>query len=168
MTLPKNRSELVQRLEDAAAKLVAEFDRLPMDARVADEDGVSPADRLAFQIGWGQLLLGWHAAELRGEHVAMPAPGYKWNQQRQLAESFYKECEHASIDELLGLFRETVEGIQEFIAELTDAELFENGHFEWAGEKWPIVKWIQVNTMAPYTSARTAIRRQIRQAESNS
>ncbi|MFV0414860.1 MAG: ClbS/DfsB family four-helix bundle protein, partial [Chthoniobacterales bacterium] len=40
----------------------------------------------------------------------------------------------------------------------TDQELFESKQRIWAGEKWAVVKWIQVNTIAPYCSARTKLR----------
>ena len=46
-----------------------------------------------------------------------------------------------------------------WIDELSDEELFVPQQRRWSGDKWPLVKWIQVNTIAPYNSARTKVRR---------
>jgi hypothetical protein len=55
--------------------------------------------------------------------------------------------------------------VLEAIATLPDAELLEVGVFEWAGKKWPVSRWISVNTATQYTSARKFIRRALRQAK---
>ena len=45
---------------------------------------------------------------------------------------------------------------------MSGVDVFERGRRQWAGEKWPLVNWIQVNTVAPYKTARTKIRAQKR------
>ncbi len=43
-----------------------------------------------------------------------------------------------------------------------DAALLEVGVFPWA-RKWPIARWISINTARQYQTARTAIRRALRE-----
>lgn len=161
MPLPVSREDLLVRLRDAAAKLDVEFDDFA-DPRAADGSGVSPADRLGYQIGWGRCLLGWEEAEAAGRPVEMPAVGYSWNALGALAESFYAQYRGWSVGELRGEFAGVVEEIAGWVGSLSEDELFLKGQRVWAGEKWAVVKWVQVNTIAPYTSARTKIRAQRR------
>jgi len=56
-------------------------------------------------------------------------------------------------------FLKTVTEISKLIEGLDEAEIFSIHKRKWTGEKWPMVKWIQINTIAPYKSARTKIRR---------
>lgn len=121
--------------------------------------GISVCDIVAYQIGWGRLLLGWDKEELDGKNPEMPAKGFKWSELGRLAQSFYKSSEKKSLVTLRREFKDVVEETSDWINKMSAGELFKLGRRKWAGEKWPIVKWIQVNTVAPYSSARTKIRR---------
>lgn len=163
MPLPASRDELLERLRTTAATLDAEFDDLT-DPRQPDAEGVSACDRLGYQIGWGRCLLAWEAAEQAGKTPAMPAPGFNWNQLGDLARSFYESHAERSPEQLRAMFAAVVDDIAGMIGTMNDAELFEIGKRAWAGEKWPVVKWIQVNTIAPYKTARTKIRKHRRES----
>ncbi len=52
------------------------------------------------------------------------------------------------------------------IDKLDDEELLRPGVFAWAG-KWPIARWISINTARQYTTARTFIRRALREQKPN-
>jgi len=148
-------------LDAACARLFAEIAAMPVElSRTPElEGGISPCDLIAYQIGWGKLLLQWEALEQAGQPVVMPAPGYKWNQLGLLAQSFYQCCREYSLEQLLQQFAEVVEEIRQFIETSSDHVLFAVGARRWAGAKWPVVKWIQVNTIAPYGSARAKLRK---------
>ena len=47
-------------------------------------------------------------------------------------------------------------------AELDDRELLESAVFEWAGPKYPVRRWLSLNTSRQYETARTLIRRTLR------
>lgn len=89
----------------------------------------------------------------------MPAPGFKWNQLGLLAHHFYKEQNNQSLEQLLVQFKTLVLEIRQFIESNNEDTLFGIGRRHWAGQKWPLAKWIQVNTVAPYGSARTKLRK---------
>ncbi len=166
MPLPATKEALLEDLAQAFSKLDAELDAVQPEAeRLRDlEGGVSCCDVMAYQIGWGRLLLEWERVEAAGGEPEMPAAGYKWNQLGALAESFYQAYEESPLSEVRAVFREVFSHLEEWICALPEDELFDLGARRWAGDKWPLVKWIQVNTIAPYQSARAKIRRWKRSA----
>lgn len=161
MPLPINKHELLSRLQVAYSKLVEEAAAVPSDLERAPgvEGGISPCDLIAYQIGWGRLLLSWDDLETQGQIVEMPAPGFKWNQLGLLANSFYQEHSDYTLEQLLSKFEVLVSQVQLFIESTSEDTLFGIDKRHWTGQKWSMAKWIQVNTVAPYGSARTKLRK---------
>lgn len=159
----KVRSALIlaEELKKAFQKLDEAFSKVPVDiSRSAHlEGGVSACDIAAYQIGWGKLLLSWEEAEKLGCIAEMPAPGYKWNQLGPLARSFYSTYQDYPLSKLRIEYAKVVDEILALISNLTDEELFDIKKRRWTGEKWPMAKWIRVNTIAPYTSALKKLRK---------
>lgn len=164
MPLPNNKAELLASFDTACTRLLAEIASMPPELTRPSvlDGGVSLCDLIAYQIGWGRLLLHWDALEQQGLSADMPATGFKWNQLRLLAQSFYQRSRHLSLAQLIDQLAALVRDIRLWIDASSDASLFECGARRWAGRKWPFVKWVQVNTIAPYSSARAKIRRWIR------
>jgi hypothetical protein len=161
MPLPNTKIELLNNLDQAYEKLDAEFDAVESEYErdCGIEGNVSCCDIVAYQIGWGSLLVGWEKLELAGKTPEMPAPGFKWNQLGELANSFYEEQSKKSLQQLRNEFSELHQVLVNWINSLSELELFQPQKRRWTGEKWAIAKWIQVNTVAPYRSARTKVRR---------
>lgn len=76
-----NADELITAIRTALDKYLAEFaDIAEADKhRRAVSDGKTPAEHLAYQLGWTGLLLQWERDEQAGRTVHTPAEGYKWN-----------------------------------------------------------------------------------------
>ncbi len=161
MPLPASHVELLEKLDAAYQKFDAEFDDISeYDSQIKHLEGkVSPADLIAYQIGWGECLLRWEATEKSGQQPDMPATGYKWNELGPLADSFYDAWRETELAAMRAEFSRLLGRLREWIESLDESELFTVGTRQWAGDKWPLAKWIQVNTIAPYISARTKIRR---------
>lgn len=161
MPLPASKAELVANLTKAYKKLDAEFDDIAveLERECGIEGDVSCCDIVAYQIGWGELLLGWDKSELAGVAAVMPAAGFKWNQLGDLAISFYQTHRDLSLAQLRDMFFQLFQDLCYWIDNLTEQELFEPLVRQWTGDKWAMVKWIQINTIAPYQSARTKVRR---------
>ena len=160
MSLPINKTQLLNSLQTAYSKLVEEAAAVPsdMERNPELEGGISPCDLIAYQIGWGRLLLSWDDLETHGETVEMPAPGFKWNQLGLLAKSFYKEQNDQTLMQLLAQFEALEKRVRFFIESNSEDTLFGIGNRHWAGQKWSIAKWIQVNTVAPYGSVSAKLR----------
>lgn len=161
MPLPTTKTELLQKLKQAYEKLDSEFDAIDSShERITGIEGnISCCDIIAYQIGWTNLLIGWEQQESEGKMPEMPAKGFKWNQLGELSKFFYKQGSEKSLSRLRAEFKEVCQKLVDLINTLTDKELFEPHQRKWTGEKWAMVKWIQINSIAPYSSARTKIRR---------
>ncbi len=161
MPLPTTKAELLHHLRHAYEALDAEFETVdPSHEREEGlEGGISCCDLIAYQIGWGTLLMGWETEEAEGRMPVMPSPKFKWNQLGPLARSFYHQQSGKSLDQLRHDFADLVQALGCWIDSLSEQELFVPHQRQWTGEKWAMVKWIQVNTIAPYRSARANIRR---------
>ena len=119
---------------------------------------VSAADIIAYQIGWGELLIYWYRSGIQGIEIIMPGCGFdKWDYQN-LALLFYKKYSCFSYDEILGAFDKIVIEIVQIVEqESVSGNLDKLGVWKWcnlkSGKQWPLRKWIRVNTIAPYKRA---------------
>ena len=161
MPLPTTKEEFLRNLNQAYEKLGSEFEVIGKEKeRLKEiEGGVSCCDVVAYQIGWAKLLLAWEEQETNKKIPEMPAPGFKWNQLGELAQSFYEKESTKSLSQLRTEFEVVFQKVIDWVNSLKDKELFQPHQRKWTGDKWAIVKWIQVNTIAPYRSSRTKVRR---------
>ena len=119
---------------------------------------VSIVDLIAYQIGWGTLLVGWYEAGLKGEVPQMPGEGFfKWDYVG-LAKHFYKKYRFDGGKKQEKEFHKIVQKIIGIIEhEHQSKNLDKEGVWDWtilsSGKKWPLNKWIRVNTIAPYKRA---------------
>lgn len=130
--------------------------------KLLDEVDRTPAQMIAYQLGWMNLILDWERQEQQGIPVVTPHPDYKWNKLGELYKAFYQQYENYSLIELQGLFEEAVQKIINLTNSYTDTELFESGGRQWASStssNWPIWRYIHINTVAPFKSFRTRIRK---------
>ncbi len=115
---------------------------------------ISPQDLLAYQIGWGNLLLHWYQQGIDGKDVMMPGEGFtKWDYQG-LANHFFRKYRNATIRDFLDLVQEIIDVVKN---EHVNGRLSIKGAFAWcslpSGKQWTLGKWVRVNTCAPYKRA---------------
>ncbi len=168
MAVPQSKAELTRAVTDGYDRLVDDLQRVPADAvRELTMPGhaqgtlMSPADLVAYLIGWNELVLSWHAQRAAGVEPAFPAEGYRWNQLGELAGSFYTQCADLSWSELLDRFDRAEKAILALIDRLDDAALY---GAPWYGTH-TAGRMIQFNTSSPYANARTRLRRWLRERE---
>lgn len=159
-----DREALITEIEKTARLFIAEFREVSGENADLRLEGVdrTPREMLAYQLGWMELLRGWDRRELAGETVVTPAPGYRWNQMGELYEEFYSRYAACSLQELETAFTAAVEGITAWIRTFDEDALFLPGGREWARStpaNWPVWKWIHINTVAPFKSFRSKIRK---------
>ena len=158
-----NAAELITAIHTALDKYLAEF----ADIAEADKhcravpDGKTPAEHLAYQLGWTGLLLQWERDEQAGQTVHTPAEGYKWNDLGGLYQQFYRQYGSLTLQEAQARLRGQAAQICTWLETLSEQELFEPNQRRWANNqaKWPIWKWVHINTVAPFTNFRTHIRK---------
>lgn len=167
MPIPKTRSELVEQLESSFGKLEFELDRLnAKDGRLLCVDDWTVKDLLAVRAWWTENTTAWIEQGIRGETFELPAPGYKWTETPRLNADIIREAWRDSVPKLVARIRNAYESTRGIVDTLSDKELLEVGVYNWAG-KWPISRWISINHVRQYTTARTHLRRTLKQNGAN-
>lgn len=162
----ENKEDLKLEIEKTFNKYISEFDDIPEDLKdkKIDEVDRSPAENLAYQVGWTTLILKWEKDEEEGLEVKTPTDNFKWNQLGELYQCFNENYAHLSIRELKKILEENINSIYEMIDSMSDEELFEPHMRKWADDAtkkavWEVYKFIHINTVAPFSSFRTKIRK---------
>ncbi|REC79055.1 cytoplasmic protein [Chryseobacterium elymi] len=159
----KDKTELIKAIKQNYLLYDKEFDNIPEDEKNLLKPGVdkSPSQNISYQIGWTNLLLQWESEEKKGIEVQTPTPGYKWNNLGGLHESFYKEYGALRLHQQREILKNQVNEIVEWIETLDHETLFVPEQRKWATTpaKWPIWKWIHINTVAPFKNFRTQLRK---------
>ena len=158
------KKELIFEIEKTANLFIQEFNDIKEAQKdvMVEEIDRTPAQMIAYQLGWLNLLMNWDRDELTGKEVTTPALGYKWNELGGLYQSFYTQYENYSLSELKNEYIETVAKFVEWVDSFTEKEIFEQDVRKWASStpsKWPIWKWAHINSVAPFKSFRTKIRK---------
>lgn len=158
------KQALIDEITKRATLFIGEFrsiNNFDKDILV-DEVDRTPSQMIAYQLGWMNLILSWEQANKEGKEVATPTPDYKWNDLGGLYQHFYNEYTDQSIETLIVMFERDVKRIIQLVTSYDDQELFEKGGRQWATttpSSWPIWRWIHINTVAPFKSFRTKIRK---------
>ncbi|MGK6341626.1 ClbS/DfsB family four-helix bundle protein [Chryseobacterium sp. DT-3] len=159
----KDKTELIEALKKNYLLYDQEFNDIPENKKDLLKPGInkSPSQNISYQLGWTSLLLRWEADEKNGIEVQTPAPGYKWNNLGGLYESFYKEYGALSLHQQREILKNQVNEIVEWIETLDQETLFVPEQRKWATTpaKWPVWKWIHINTAAPFNNFRTQLRK---------
>lgn len=161
MAVPATKDELLAAIDRTFVKLEEDLERVPATARRepvieghVSDTMISPADLLAYLVGWNQQVLTWHRRRAEGLPDEFPAADIKWNELGLLAQRFYSERVDDSWDELRLQFRDSKEAIVTLVKGCSDAELYGG---PWYG-KWTMGRMISLNTSSPYANARRRIR----------
>ena len=119
MRVYKSKEELKAEINKTFEKYISEFDSIPealKDKRV-DEVDRTPAENLAYQVGWTTLVLKWEEDERKGLQVKTPSDEFKWNQLGELYQWFTDTYAHLSLQELKAELNENVKSTR--ISELS-------------------------------------------------
>ncbi|GIN73308.1 hypothetical protein J14TS2_37830 [Bacillus sp. J14TS2] len=159
-----DKQALIDEITKRSKLFIDEFrsvNDLDKDVLIDDVDR-TPSQMIAYQLGWINLILSWEQDNKNGKEVITPTPDYKWNNLGGLYQSFYDQYAEYSLEKLIKMFEHDVNKIIQLVESYNDKELFEQGGRQWAAttpSSWPIWKWIHINTVAPFKSFRTKIRK---------
>lgn len=171
MTIPTTREELTELTQSTFGKLQAELDAAGARAgsllaiaggQSADDASWSVKDLLAVRVWWTESVIDWIEAGRRGETPETPAAGYRWSETPRLNGAVVKAARRESYRSIRARMRQGFERVMDTIDLLDDRELLDVGVYPWAG-KYPLARWISMNTASQYTTARTHVRRALRE-----
>ncbi|MDO4589687.1 MAG: ClbS/DfsB family four-helix bundle protein, partial [Fusobacterium sp.] len=161
-----NKEDLKKEIKKSFEKYILEFLNIPekLKDKKIDEVDRTPAENLAYQVGWTTLLLKWESDYKLGLEVKTPSDNFKWNQLGELYQWFTEEYGHLSLKELINILNENIENIYKMIDSMSEEELFTPHQRKWADDAtktavWEVYKFIHINTVAPFGTFRTKIRK---------
>lgn len=162
----ESKAALKAEIKKSFEKYISEFATIPDSLKDKRVEGVdrTPAENLAYQVGWTTLLLKWEADEQKGLPVKTPSDDFKWNQLGELYQWFTDTYASLSLAALQTRLQENVQAILALIDNLSEEELFQPHQRQWADDAtktavWAVYKFIHVNTVAPFGTFRTKIRK---------
>lgn len=163
MPIPNTRAELTDLTRSTFEKLRTELEAAgPRVGSLPCVDAWSVKDLLAVRVWWTENVIDWIEAGRRGETPITPAEGYPWKETPRLNADVVKAARRESYRSVRARLEQGFKRVMGTIDSLNDRELLEVGVFTWAG-KYPISRWISINTARQYTTARTFIRRALRE-----
>lgn len=164
MPVPRTRADLVAQIESSFAKLTAELDRGGPELGVLMVTASwTVEDLLVVRLWWTQRLVEWIEAGRRGEVPSLPADGYGWHDTPRLNDTIVEAAQDLDLATLRVRLEARVVHVLRTVDVLDDRALLDAGVFPWAGT-WPVARWVSVNTARQYTTARTLIRKAVREA----
>lgn len=164
MAIPKTRSELLEQLVPAWEKLDRELDAVGPDVGdLTCVDDWSVKDLLAVRVWWTGAVIDWIEAWKRGEEPVLPKEGYGWQETPKLNNDIVARSRSDTLESTVTQLKVNYYRIISAIQKLTDAELVDIEYFHQAG-RYPVCRWISINSTRQYLTARTYIRKAVRQA----
>lgn len=165
MPIPKTRQELVEQLDSSYGKLLTELERGgPRLGSLHCIDDWSVKELLAVRAWWTENVVGWIHEWREGRSPDTPATGYRWQETPRLNHDIAKRSRRESYASVRRRLDTGYSQVLELIASLSDHELLDPGVFPAAG-KYPIRRWLSLNTVRQYTTARSFIRRAVRESQ---
>lgn len=162
----ENKEELKKEIKKAYEKFILEFLDIPEELKDKKNNEIdrTPAENLAYQVGWTTLLLKWEKDSKLGLEVKTPSDKFKWNQLGELYQWFTEEYSRLSLIELINILNKNIESIYKMIDSMSEDELFKPHQRKWADDAtktavWEVYKFIHINTIAPFGTFRTKIRK---------
>lgn len=163
MPIPRTRLDLTEQLDSTFSKLRVELDNGgPRLGSLPCIEDWTVKDLLAVRAWWTENVVDWIETGRRGEIPITPAEGYKWKETPRLNADIVRAARRESYRSVRARLEQGFASVVKLIDELTDKELLYAGTFQWAG-KYPISRWLSLNTVRQYTTARTFVRRAVRE-----
>jgi len=161
MPIPKTRAELITQLETSYGKLQSEIEqggrRL---SSVHSIDDWTVKELLSVRAWWTENVVKWVVEWRTGRSPVTPAPGYRWNETPRLNNDIAKRAKRASYVAVCARLDNGFSNVMKLVDTLSDHELLDTGVFPGAG-RYPVRRWISINTIRQYTTARSFIRRAV-------
>lgn len=160
MPRPTTKATLLAAGADELARLEAQLAPLTAAQQVAP--GVvgdwSVKDVLAHLTAWHEMVLGWHAAGLRGEVPETPGGGFSWQQMPALNQQIYLAHRDEPLDAVWAAFRASAAAARAAIEVASEEQLFAPGVYKWT-KSTTLGAYFVSATSSHYVWARTEIRK---------
>lgn len=159
-----SKKQLVDEINKTAQLFIEEFSVISNDQKDTRVEGVdrTPAQMIAYQLGWLRLVKSWDDLELAGQTPVLPAEGYKWNRLGELYQTFYDTYQTHDLSTLISLFNEEIKVWNHWLGSLTEETLFTKDARQWTKpypKNWTVARFVHINSVAPFKTFRSKIRK---------
>ena len=166
-TIPQSRRHLVEMKRTNFEKLRLEIDQAGSGlASLPCTEDWNVKELLAVRAWWTEAVIDWVRLGRNGKIPITPAEGYRWIETPRLNNDIARSAKRMSFKSIVRRLDEGFAALMHLLDSLDDRELLKAGAFEWAG-KYPIARWLSLNTARQYTTARAFIRKAIRESGSH-
>jgi len=137
MSRPTTKDALLKASNDGFSTLVEEIESVP-DSLRCKEFPFEGRDRTIRDVvchlhEWHRLMMDWHRVGMSGSKPDIPAAGYTWKTTPALNRVLWERHQSTSLEQALGLLRQSRRGVHDLIFQHTDEELFTKKLFPWTG-----------------------------------
>lgn len=148
-----SRYELLDEIDAEYARLVDLVGLVPRELWVSsrvNSAGWSLKDVLAHIADWAERCDSWCGLDDALDSMTPPAPGFKWNETRELNKAIYEKRRGHALPRVLRDFNAGHAALRRRASTLNEADLLTVGRFAWCGPTWSVAKHIRANTASHY------------------
>ncbi|WP_136442577.1 ClbS/DfsB family four-helix bundle protein [Pacificoceanicola onchidii] len=158
----KTKDELLTVTVKEYAKLARVLAPIPAEkALEKDVDDTSIKDIIGHRAHWIDLFLGWYRDGMAGLEVALPAPGYKWNELKRYNADLRARQMDLGWDAAREMLAERHAALLAFIEGLSDADLY-GAPMKGGNNHWTPGRWAEAAGPSHYRSAAKYLRARLR------
>lgn len=143
------------------AALVAEIPDWVALAKDAEDTSIK--DIVGHRAHWIELYFGWWEDGEAGRPVALPAPGYKWNELKRYNADLRAAQAHLGWDETRALLAGKHGALMAFLKARSEDELY-GAPMKGGNNAWPTGRWAEAAGASHYRSAAKYIRARLKEA----
>lgn len=163
MPAATNKLDLIAVTGAEYARFVALLEKVPKELREREVDGTSIKDIVGHRAHWIELFLGWYSDGQAGRDVALPAPGYKWNELKRYNADLRKRQAGLSWAEVRVMLDVAYTRLIDFLNGETDGRLY-GAPMAGGKSKWTTGRWAEAAGASHFRSGAKYVRAVLRSA----
>lgn len=155
----KTKADLIAVTEKEFAKLQTVLEGVDETLATTPhpQDKITIKDTILHRVHWLNLFFKWRRDGDAGKTVAIPAPGYKWNQLKEYNAKIREETHDVPWSKALSRLKQAHKKFLTLINELDENTLYGASPYDWTN-KWTLGRWAESSGPSHYRSAAKYIR----------
>ncbi len=160
MPAAKNKQELLEATRKELDKLKETISKAdPEQAEYFDKEiEASIKSIISHRMEWIRMFFGWYQDGIDQKEPQVPAPGYKWNQLKELNAKIWERDEKKKWNQICEDFETESQKLIEFIESQDNKTLYTPKLYEWLN-KWTLGRWLEASGSSHFRSANKNIKK---------
>jgi hypothetical protein len=159
MDYEAEKQKMIDEIHKAYNLLFSNLEKIPQERWIEPVlNKWSIKDLLAHIHAWHRKMKQWYEIGKEGGTPETPAPGYKWNQMKEVNELVYQEYKDHSLEVVMDLLEKSHQELLILVEQEPAKHFFERGAYPWLGNSY-LKSYIKPNTSGHYNWAKKHIRK---------